>query len=158
MYYDENGKRRPTINNTGIFGFVGELIPLSNFGKSAIYLGGHFFPSVENAYQAAKSDDEIIRTKFMLLTPRDAQKQGQLIKVSNDWHKKKEDVMFFCLVQKFQDFEMRKLLLCTKDLYLEETNDWGDQFWGVDWKSGEGNNILGKQLMMIRSFCKKKDL
>ena len=40
-------------------------------------------------------------------------------------------------------------LIDTAGLYLEETNDWGDQFWGVD---GTGLNMLGHTLMFVRDF------
>ena len=36
----------------------------------------------------------------------------------------------------------------TYPLYLEETNNWRDEFWGVC--NGRGQNMLGKLLMEVR--------
>ena len=55
------------------------------------------------------------------------------------------------LTQKFSDERFRSLLLATGDTYIIEGNTWGDTFWGVDMYSGEGENILGKMIMEIRS-------
>ena len=35
-------------------------------------------------------------------------------------------------------------------MHLEEGNWWGDIFWGVDKKTGAGENNLGKILMKVR--------
>ena len=43
-------------------------------------------------------------------------------------------------------------LLETGDVYLEETNTWGDVFWGVC--NGKGENMLGQVLMLIRDELK----
>ncbi len=51
--------------------------------------------------------------------------------------------------QKFQDPELRAALLATGNRYLEETNWWGDTFWGVC--NGAGENRLGMILMAIRT-------
>ena len=53
----------------------------------------------------------------------------------------------------YRNKELRKKLLETGDRYLEETNWWGDDFWGVC--NGEGRNELGKILMKVRDFWKK---
>ena len=39
---------------------------------------------------------------------------------------------------------------------LEEGNTWHDTFWGVDAKTGEGQNHLGKILMKIREELKEE--
>ena len=44
---------------------------------------------------------------------------------------------------------MKKFKEC--DRYIEETNNWSDIFWSVDYLSGNGENNLGKILMDIRS-------
>ena len=53
----------------------------------------------------------------------------------------------------YRNKELRKKLLETGDRYLEETNWWGDDFWGGC--NGEGRNELGKILMKVRDFWKK---
>jgi predicted NAD-dependent protein-ADP-ribosyltransferase YbiA (DUF1768 family) len=42
-------------------------------------------------------------------------------------------------------------------MYLEETNHWGDVFWGVDKDKG-GKNNLGIILMHIRNIFKYHEL
>ena len=42
-------------------------------------------------------------------------------------------------------------LLATGDTLLIEGNTWGDKFWGVDTRVGQGENHLGKILMKVRA-------
>ena len=52
--------------------------------------------------------------------------------------------------QKFTNHShLTEMLLLTAPHELEETNHWGDVFWGVC--DGEGENWLGKILMEVRS-------
>lgn len=51
-----------------------------------------------------------------------------------------------------QNSDLRYRLLRTGDAYLEETNNWGDKFWGVC--DGEGENHLGKIIMKVRGAIK----
>lgn len=51
----------------------------------------------------------------------------------------------------YRNPNLRQQLIKTDNKFLEETNHWGDQFWGVDIKKG-GQNNLGKILMKIREF------
>ncbi len=62
----------------------------------------------------------------------------------------KFDVMSLVIMQKFSNTDLKQLLLGTGSRYLEETNDWGDKFWGVC--DGEGLNNLGRILMAARQF------
>ena len=50
--------------------------------------------------------------------------------------------------------DLRQKLLDTSERYLEELNNWGDTFWGVDINKG-GQNNLGKILMKTREFWKQ---
>ena len=71
----------------------------------------------------------------------------------DDWRKKKKDIMFGLVFQKFtNDLDFKKKLIDTKDKYLEESNSWGDQYWGVC--NGVGENNLGKILMRVRDLIK----
>jgi predicted NAD-dependent protein-ADP-ribosyltransferase YbiA (DUF1768 family) len=56
--------------------------------------------------------------------------------------------MYDLIKQKFAADPLRRMLLDTGDLYLEETNHWGDVCWGVC--NGIGENMLGHTLMMVR--------
>jgi predicted NAD-dependent protein-ADP-ribosyltransferase YbiA (DUF1768 family) len=53
------------------------------------------------------------------------------------------------LIQKFSQDPFKAALLATGDAYLEETNHWGDVYWGVC--NGVGQNRLGHALMEIRA-------
>jgi predicted NAD-dependent protein-ADP-ribosyltransferase YbiA (DUF1768 family) len=53
---------------------------------------------------------------------------------------------------KFQQHpDLAQKLVATNNYKLIEGNDWGDRFWGVDNKTGLGENQLGKVLELIRS-------
>lgn len=43
------------------------------------------------------------------------------------------------------------MLIATGDAILREGNHWGDRFWGVDARTGEGENHLGRLLMELRA-------
>ena len=49
-----------------------------------------------------------------------------------------------------QNEDLKQLLLATGDLVLEEGNTWHDTFWGVDARTREGENHLGRILMRVR--------
>lgn len=42
-------------------------------------------------------------------------------------------------------------LLATKERQLVEGNTWGDTYWGVDIRTGQGENHLGRILMQVRN-------
>jgi predicted NAD-dependent protein-ADP-ribosyltransferase YbiA (DUF1768 family) len=51
---------------------------------------------------------------------------------------------------------LESLLLKTGDLELIEGNTWNDKFWGVDLKTGKGENNLGKILMEVRTQLREE--
>lgn len=129
--------------------FEGEFRFLSNFAPSVVHFDGMEFPSVEHAYQAAKTFDKDLRIKIRnAKTPNEAKKLGKKVKLRQDWDDVKIDVMLGLLEQKFAIPELHQLLLNTGDAELVEGNWWGDTFWGVC--RGHGKNHLGKLLMTIR--------
>ena len=145
------------IVSEDIYGFQKELRWLSNMWPCPITFKGMTFPSSENVYQAAKfsRDLDVVR-KFLKLTPMDSKtcvKQFQTLypeAIDTNFHQRKIDVMEMAVRAKFKqnDYLATKLIL-TGDVYIEETNNWGDRYWGV--VEGEGENHLGKILMKIRS-------
>jgi ribA/ribD-fused uncharacterized protein len=145
-----NNSWQPTVTDQGIYGFFGEYRWLSNFHLSPVLYEGILYPSVEHAYQAAKTLDLEVRELFLQLSVGQAKRFGQEIELRPDWDDKlRLHVMYDCLRVKFtSDLELQSKLLATGDLYLEETNYWGDVFYGV--KDGVGKNYLGKLLMAIR--------
>lgn len=138
-------------NENEIRGFFGPYRFLSNFAPCEVF----GYPSVENAYMAAKVKPEH-RDFFKTCSPADAKKywrQFPLIDSSPErWDARKYDVMVQLVVAKFaKNKELRIKLIETKNAYLEELNWWGDIYWGVDIVKG-GDNNLGKILMTTRNF------
>jgi ribA/ribD-fused uncharacterized protein len=135
---------------------------LSNFyglepGENAlrIHFGGLVFPTTEHAFVAAKVPLQALRPVIQALpTPGEAKKylerHGLTARV--DWLEVRLAVMNDLVRQKFLDHpRMSALLLTTGDEELIEGNDWGDVFWGVDFRTGEGQNHLGRILMAVRN-------
>ena len=114
--------------------------------------GGLQFKCVENAYQAAKAVNPNDMPQFIDPTPYWAKsfvKNGGLL-IREDWDSIKIAVMTDLVWQKFFfNNELKKMLLDTGNAELIEGNYWGDVFWGVC--NGEGENHLGKILMMTRA-------
>lgn len=132
--------------------FTGDNKFLSNFYPCKVELDDVEYPSVEHAYQAAKTLDTAERKQFHkspLPTAAQAKKLGRKLSMRPDWEGVKLGVMEKLLVQKFAHPELLELLKETGDAELVEGNYWGDDFWGVDKKKG-GKNHLGKLLMKIR--------
>lgn len=122
---------------------------LSNFYPVFVYYEGMRFPSVEHAFQAAKTNDLETRKLFMIApTAKDAKRFGRQVKLRKDWDSVKVNVMEMLLRQKFARPALREQLLNTKDSILIEGNNHGDTFWGVC--KGTGENYLGRLLMKIR--------
>ena len=122
---------------------------LSNFYPVFVYYEGMRFPSVEHAFQAAKTNDLKTRELFMVTpTAKEAKRFGRQVKLREDWESDKVDIMEMLLRQKFSRPSLREQLLNTKDSILINGNNYGDTFWGVC--QGEGQNQLGRLLMKIR--------
>jgi N-glycosidase YbiA len=133
-----------------INGFKDEYRFLSNFWHARVVLDGQIFPSVEHAYQAAKTLDRPSRIAIALCeTPGAAKRAGKQAPMRDGWDDMKLAVMEDLLRQKFKDPELADQLLDTEGHELVEGNFWGDVFWGVC--RGKGENHLGKLLMKIRS-------
>lgn len=133
-----------------ITSFSGDYRFLSNFYHCTVEYDGQLYPSVEHAYQAAKTLDTSKRWAFEFtnVTPGEAKKMGQALVLRPDWEHVKRAVMFNLLISKFKDPKLRQLLLGTLFQHLEEGNTWGDTYWGVC--KGRGKNHLGLLLMEVR--------
>jgi ribA/ribD-fused uncharacterized protein len=130
--------------------FSGEYAFLSNFSYSEVDLGEFTFPTVEHAFQAAKTLDPIQRSNIALMHTADKAKRfGRQVQLRPDWEEIKISVMLFLLRQKFCWTDLQEKLLETGDLELEEGNTWNDTYWGVC--NGVGKNMLGMLLMEVRS-------
>lgn len=146
------GERVSTVTESAIRGFYGPYAFLSNFHPCTVCIEGISFPSSEHAYMALKTLDREQRLVLAALSsPGKAKKFGRALKLRPDWDSFRLMAMLQVLMEKFKDPVLAKLLLATGDRYLEETNNWGDRFWGVD---GEGANFLGKLLMLVRDHLR----
>ena len=132
-----------------IKGFFGQYRFLSNFYPSKVIFEGVEYPTVEHAYQAAKTNDWVLRGYISKMdTPAQAKRAGRTLNTI-DWHKRSLKTMEDLVLLKFiSNTDLRRLLLMTGDAYLEETNSWHDTFYGVC--DGVGENHLGKILMKVR--------
>lgn len=133
--------------------FRGEHGFLSNFHPAPVEFEGRTYPTVENAFQAAKTADAEARRKFEAMSPAQAKqaggRRGGLV-LRPDWEQVKDGIMRGLLEQKFGSGELRDQLAATAGRDLREGNTWGDRYWGVDARTGQGENRLGRMLMEIR--------
>ena len=131
--------------------FDGEYRFLSNFFASSVVLDGEEYPSVEHAYQAAKTLVHSEQQQIKLAeTPGKAKRLGRRVTLRSDWENVKIDVMARLVKQKFVSHsELTTKLLATGEAYLVEFNNWHDSFWGCS--DGYGENHLGQILMQTRN-------
>lgn len=131
-----------------ILEFKGGYRWLSNFYPALVTFDGQQFPSVENAYQAAKTVKSS-RDKFLTCSPGESKRLGRKVSLGPKYDQVKVEIMKQLLEQKFAPgTELAKKLLATGDGMLVEGNYWHDTFWGVC--NGIGENTLGKLLMNQR--------
>lgn len=133
--------------------FKGKYQFLSNFYRVKIIIDDKEYDTTEHYFQSQKFRklglQEKIRTAA---TPGLAKKLARQMrsKIRYDWI----DVSFYfmekALKAKFAIPELREKLSATGEMELKEGNTWNDTFWGVDLKTGKGDNHLGKLLMKIR--------
>lgn len=124
---------------------------LSNFWYVDVLYDGVVYPTVEHAYQAAKTIDPAERKLILEApTPGKAKQLGGKVTMRQGWDDIKVDVMRLLLQQKFANPKLQAMLIATGDVELIEGNTWGDVFWG-QCPIGKGQNHLGKLLMEIRS-------
>jgi hypothetical protein len=133
-----------------IKGFVGPYRFLSNFWPATVVFEGATYPSVEYAFHASKcSPQERAVFQDKHLSPAQARSRGSKILVSNAWLKRCIAIMEELVQDKFErNPELKARLLPTGSMYLEETNKWHDDFWGV--YKGQGENHMGQILMWVR--------
>lgn len=128
---------------------------LSNFYLVRVQMQGQHYPSVENAYQAAKQPEDR-RESFKLISPGMAKRLG-MGKCPTNWDAVKLPLMEDLLHQKFakRSRSLRAKLLRTADRELIKGNNWHDNFWGYcvcgRATCSGGLNNLGKLLESVRT-------
>jgi len=149
--------------------FKGEYRFLSNFWiadiVAATLVGYVSFPSNEHIYQSMKAlRVEQFKAIAEASTPGIAKRMGSKkghtmpdgslfqIELRPDWNDLKIGIMTAGTKLKFdQHPDLRAALIATHPKVIQEGNWWGDGYWGVDLRTGKGENNLGKILMNHRS-------
>lgn len=137
-----------------ISSFSGNFAFLSNFFPVTVSFEDVPFPTVENAYQAVKTENILERVFFMNVEPAYAKRLGRKVILRPDWEQIKEAVMFDLLRQKFEHADLCEKLRATGGQSLVEGNWWHDNYWGScrcpEHKGKFGKNRLGFLLMKLR--------
>jgi ribA/ribD-fused uncharacterized protein len=153
-----------TDNKVTSNGFRDEYRFLSNMFASPIHVeySGHkiVFPAAENAFQAMKISVANLNPQQSLdwveaiakVAPLKSKSMGKSININLKlWDqvafKRMERVQF---LKYTQNSDLLEKLKATNDTLLVEYNYWGDTIWGINRKTGEGENRLGKILMNLR--------
>lgn len=123
---------------------------LSNFAPTPIVWDGRVWPTLEHAYQAAKTADfqqqEYIRAAP---TPAYAKKLGRKVPQRVGWAVGKLELMEDLLCIKFAPgTPAAEMLLATGTRPIEEDAKW-DDFFGTG-RDGRGLNWMGRLLMDVR--------
>ena len=143
-----------------ILQFKGEHAFLSNFYPCTIHFEGETYPSVEHAYQAAKT--KLYAERMFVresITAAVAKKRGKTATLREGWSDMRVPVMRALLREKFKLPGLGQRLLDTDNEELVEGNWWGDHFWGrVAGGEEDGENWLGLLLMEIRAELRGNDL
>jgi ribA/ribD-fused uncharacterized protein len=137
-----------------IVNFGGQYDFLSNFYPCAIKYDGVTYPSVEHAYQAAKTLNIVERELIRLATtPGKAKRLGRGVTMRPRWNMLRIGIMTQLVWAKFDDPQLGEMLKSTFPDALIEGNTWGDKFWGAVWENDTwvGKNILGCILMSKRT-------
>ena len=157
--YSEGDWQKIAVHNEhSIKGFFGEYRFLSNFYDSPVYYEGLLYRSSECAYQAAKLLPHY-RPSLQSISAASSKKIWKSFgedslydNCAEQWDERKYEVMSVIVFDKFyRNKVLRQKLFGTGDKYLEETNWWRDNFWGVDVNMG-GQNRLGAILMKVRQY------
>lgn len=138
--------------------FKGDYRFLSNFYMTPVLFEGVMYPSSEHAYMAAKTTDRETRAFIAtLISPKDAKAYGRTITLRAGWEGMKQSVMQQILLDKFsRNAVLKTKLLATGNQELIEGNWWNDKIWGVCLKTNQGQNLLGKTLMIVRDLLAVK--
>ncbi len=132
---------------------------LSNFYPTKVVFDGITYFNSEAAYQAQKCLHAEDRGRFARLSSDEAKRLGQKVERRPDWDKVKRGIMEKVVYEKFsQNPALARALLDTGTKPLKEGNYWKDLYWGVDLKTGEGENHLGKILMRLREDFRRNGI
>lgn len=128
----------------------------SNFWHAPVLLDGVEYPTVEHAYQAAKTDSPLERHQILNApTANKAKGLGAYVTKRPDFGQEKIAIMHDLVLQKFSRHpELQQALLLTQDAAIVEGNFHQDCFWGQ--YNGIGANHLGVIMMQVRSTLRQQ--
>lgn len=150
-------------------GFRGDRFFLSNFYPSPIQqaLGAqvYTFATAEHVFHLAKAafstDSNLIMDLAEALAatddPGEAKRLGRRVPLRSieEWNQASTNAMWWAISHKFnQNPDLAERLLATGDEPLIEYNSWGDEVWGVNERTGKGQNRLGILLMKHRDWVR----
>lgn len=147
-----------------IVAFQGEHRYLSNFYSVRLQYEGCSYPSVEHAFQAAKSGDIKVRRAIAAAPSAALAKQmGRALVLRSGWEQPiggRVDVMRELLWLKFGGWiDLGERLLATDEAPLVEGTYWHDLYWGTCsclMHKGSGENMLGKLLVETRDRLRRE--
>ena len=164
------GDEEPVTSFTGPYAFLSNMaegIEDPRGGrmlKVPFYFRNRRYLTAESAYQAMRCRDDAAARVFATLNGYDARKaakDGQY-RIRENWDRARMPIMRDILRAKFyiggdgRPSPYAGLLEKTGNRQLIMDNSWNDRFWGVDEKTGEGRNILGRMLMEVRAENRQK--
>ncbi len=137
--------------------FRGEYAFLSNFFpvEGGVEYEGVMYPTVENAFQAAKTLNVEERRPFETVPPALAKRMGKKVELRPNWDYERVQIMKQLVRGKFTNQALGEALANTGDEELVEGNTWHDNYWGnctcgKRRTCGTGLNWLGRILMAER--------
>lgn len=129
---------------------------LSNFYEAPVEFDGLTFGTNEAAFQAQKCMTPEEKVQFTTFSPGKSKGVGRHVQLRPDWEAVKFDLMEQIVRAKFtQHPELADKLIATGEKVIVEGNHWGDTCWGVDTRTGQGENHLGRILMKVREELKE---
>jgi ribA/ribD-fused uncharacterized protein len=128
---------------------------LNSYPKDMV-IGNKTFATVENYFYYKMYEDidlsfaEDLRLGDVkgLKTAADTRKK----ELKDEWYTQRLNILFTAIRHKFEDSDLKKILLSTDNHYLEYNNR--DSFFGNGQGGLGGCNILGKVLMEVRNELK----
>jgi predicted NAD-dependent protein-ADP-ribosyltransferase YbiA (DUF1768 family) len=122
------------------------------------------YPSLENALQASKFFSPERHKAFTTISVKQAIAIGSIRKPPvHDWYKQLPAILYDLLMSKFQNENLKKILLSTNDEELRYYNKYHDNILGICTCARCKDNVpqynlLGKELMIVRSELKENTL
>ena len=136
--------------------FSGRYFFLSNLYQNVTAYDGMYYQSAESAFQASRCRVPYDRRIFAELdgigNGYQAKELIRQLYCKDEYTEQSVVDMIDIISDKFyRNPELMDRLLATGDADIINCNDWHDSFWGVDNRTGEGNNWLGLILQTVRN-------